>query len=160
MPDAPDVHDATAEERMRAVRSLEAEFGALIARFRRMLAENAERLSPGMLPGEYKVFATIARRTGVTLSALAEALTADKGQISRAVRRLEGLGLVERAPDPDDGRSQLLSPTVAGVERLAAARAPQEEALLRALDAWSIDDIHTLARLLHALTAEGAARAD
>ena len=50
---------------------------------------------------------------------------ADKGQICRTVRELEGLGLITRTPDPEDGRSSLLSP---------------------------IDDILTLTRLLHALT--------
>ena len=79
-----------------------------------------------MLPGAYKVFTTIVRRESVTLSALAEALMADKGQISRTVRELEELGLISRTPDPADGRSSLLSPTPEGLERLAAARAPQE----------------------------------
>lgn len=139
--------------RATAVRALEAEFGELISRVRRLLAENAERMSPGMLPGAYKVFTTIVRRERITLSSLAESLMADKGQVSRTVRELEHLGFIARTPDPDDGRSNLLSPTPLGLERLAAARAPQEDGLLSALDAWSIDDIHHLTRLLHALSA-------
>ncbi|WP_374315458.1 MarR family winged helix-turn-helix transcriptional regulator [Microbacterium sp.] len=145
--------DDTREARTEAVRALEAEFGELINRFRRVIAENAHRVSPGMLPGAYKVFTTIVRRESITLSALAETLAADKGQISRAVRELEQLGLIERTPDPDDGRSALLSPTPAGLERLAAARAPQERTLVDALEEWPIDDIRNLSRLLHALTA-------
>jgi DNA-binding MarR family transcriptional regulator len=141
------------EARTEAVRALEAEFGELISRVRRLLAENAQRVSPGMLPGAYKVFTTIVRRESITLSALAETLMADKGQISRAVRELEGLGLITRTPDPEDGRSSLLSPTPEGLERLAAARAPQESLLLDTLDSWSLDEIHSLTRLLHALTA-------
>jgi DNA-binding MarR family transcriptional regulator len=143
----------TREARTEAVRALEAEFGELISRMRRVLAENAQRVSPGMLPAAYKVFTTIVRRESVTLSALAETLMADKGQISRAVRELEQLGLIRRTPDPEDGRSSLLSPTPEGLERLAAARAPQESVLLDTLDAWSIDEIRNLSRLLHALTA-------
>ncbi|MGL4257622.1 MAG: MarR family winged helix-turn-helix transcriptional regulator [Microbacterium sp.] len=145
--------DDTREARTEAVRGLEAEFGELINRFRRVIAENAHRVSPGMLPGAYKVFTTIVRRESITLSALAETLAADKGQVSRAVRELEHLGLIERTPDPDDGRSALLSPTPAGLERLAAARAPQERTLVDALEEWPIDDIRNLSRLLHALTA-------
>jgi DNA-binding MarR family transcriptional regulator len=141
------------EARTEAVRALEAEFGELISRVRRLLSENAQRVSPGMLPGAYKVFTTIVRRESITLSALAETLMADKGQISRAVRELEGLGLITRTPDPEDGRSSLLSPTPEGLERLAAARAPQESLLLDTLDSWSLDEIHNLTRLLHALTA-------
>ena len=142
----------TLEARTEAVRALEAEFGDLINRIRGILAENANRLSPGMLPGAYKVFTTIVRRESVTLSALAEALMADKGQISRTVRELEELGLVARTPDPTDGRSSLISPTPDGLARLAMARGPQEHTLLERLDAWSIDEIHSLTRLLHALS--------
>jgi DNA-binding MarR family transcriptional regulator len=78
---------------------------------------------------------------------------ADKGQISRTVRELEQLGLIQRTPDPDDGRSSLLSPTAEGLQRLTAARAPQENALVDALEEWPLDDIRNLTRLLHALTA-------
>ena len=143
----------TREARTEAVRVLEAEFGELINRFRKIIGENAERVSPGMLPGAYKVFTTIVRRESITLSALAEALMADKGQISRTVRELEQLGLIERTPDPEDGRSSLLSPTAFGLERLAQARAPQEGTLLNALEEWPLEDIRNLSRLLHALTA-------
>ncbi|MGA7148985.1 MAG: MarR family transcriptional regulator [Microbacterium sp.] len=143
----------TREARTEAVRALEAEFGELITRFRKIIGENADRVSPGMLPGAYKVFTTIVRRESITLSALAEALMADKGQISRTVRELEQLGLIERTPDPEDGRSSLLSPTAFGLERLAQARAPQESTLLSALEEWPLDDIRNLSRLLHALTA-------
>jgi hypothetical protein len=58
-------------ERTDAVRALEAEFGALIHQLRRVIAENAQRVSPGMLPAAYKVFTTIVRREGMSLSALA-----------------------------------------------------------------------------------------
>ena len=145
--------DETREARTEAVRALEAEFGELINRFRKIITENANRVSPGMLPGAYKVFTTIVRREGITLSALAESLMSDKGQISRTVRELEHLGLIQRTPDPDDGRSSLLSPTAFGLERLAEARAPQESLLVDALQEWPVDDILNLTRLLHALTA-------
>ena len=75
----------------------------------------------------------------------------DKGQVSRTLRELEELGLVERSPDPRDGRSSLLRLTGLGTERLAAARLPQEGVLLQTLQDWSIDDIGNLSRLLHAL---------
>lgn len=143
----------TREARTDAVRALEAEFGELISRMRRVLADNAQRVSPGMLPGAYKVFTTIVRRESVTLSNLADSLMADKGQISRTVRELEELGLITRTPDPADGRSSLLSPTAEGLERLAVARAPQESVLLDTLEDWSVDEIRDLTRLLHALTA-------
>ncbi|WP_454132393.1 MarR family winged helix-turn-helix transcriptional regulator [Microbacterium lacticum] len=144
---------ASPESRADAVRALEAEFGELINQFRRIITDNAQRVSPGMLPGAYKVFTTIARRESVTQSALAEHLQVDKGQLSRTVRDLEALGLIERTPDPNDGRSSLLSPSERGRERLSAARLPQENLLQRVLADWDVDDIHNLTRLLHALAA-------
>ena len=145
-----DSHDL--EARTAAVRALEGEFSELLNQFRQIVAENAHRLSPGLLPGAYKVFTTIVRRERITLSALAESLMADKGQISRTVRELENLGLVVRTPDPTDGRSSLLSPTAEGLERLAAARHPRDSALADSLEDWDVADIERLAHLLHALT--------
>lgn len=139
------------EERGDAVRALEAEFGELITHFRRIVMENANRVSPGMLPGAYKTLTTIARHEQVTASALAERMLVDKGQVSRMIRELEGLGLIGRSPDPNDGRSFLLSLTPLGRERLAEARLPQQGLLLKALTGWSIADIEDLTRLLHAL---------
>lgn len=152
-PVAPASPDASpeAEERTTAIRALELEFSELFTHVRRLIAENAERLSPGMLPGAYKTFTTIVRRERLTLSALAEALHADKGQVSRTVRELEELRLVERTPDPADGRSSLLSATADGLERLHAVRAPGSNTLLSALEAWDLDDVRELTRLLHAL---------
>jgi DNA-binding MarR family transcriptional regulator len=139
------------ETRAAAVRALEAEFGELITHFRRLILENANRVSPGMLPGAYKALTTIARCEQVTASALAERMLMDKGQVSRTVRELEDLGLIERSPDPSDGRSSLLRLTTLGTERLAAARAPQEGMLMSTLHDWSLTDIGNLTRLLHAL---------
>ncbi len=142
---------AASSSRTDAVRELEAEFGELITRFQRVISEIANRVSLGLLPGAYKVFTTIARRDGVTLSTLADHLMMDKGQLSRTIRELESLGLISRAPDPADGRSSLLSATAEGRGRLEAARAPQQGLLLDAIVDWPLDDIHALTRLLHAL---------
>ena len=139
------------EARAAAVRALEAEFGELITHFRRLIMENAHRVSPGMLPGAYKALTTIARCEQVTASALAERMLMDKGQLSRTVRELEELELIERSPDPSDGRSSLLRLTPLGTERLAAARAPQEGMLMSTLHDWNLTDIGNLTRLLHAL---------
>ena len=56
----------TREARTQAVRALEGEFSALITQMRRILSENAERVSPGMMPGAYKVFTTIVRRERIS----------------------------------------------------------------------------------------------
>lgn len=140
-------------ERLTALTALESEFGELITHFRRTILANASRLSPGMLPGAYKTFTTIVRRQSSSASTLAEVLQMDKGQLSRTIRELEGLGLIRRDADPADRRSTLISPTAEGLERLDAARRPQEGAMLTALESWSVEDIAALTALLHRLTA-------
>ncbi|MCR2815221.1 MarR family winged helix-turn-helix transcriptional regulator [Microbacterium jiangjiandongii] len=144
--------EQTPGARAEAVRSLEAEFSELISRIRKIITENAHRVSPGMLPGAYKVFTSIVRCEPVTQAALAEQLALDKGQLSRTVRELEELGLVTRTPDPADRRSSRLSATPEGLARLTAARAPQQGTLHAVLEDWDLDDIRNLTRLLRALT--------
>ncbi len=140
------------EEHADAVRALEGELSRLLHRVRRIIAESAERVSPGMLPGTFRVFTTIAREEGMTLSGLAETLMADKGQMSRTVRELEELGFVARTPDPEDGRSSIITATPLGRDRLTTARTPQRDELRGLLASWPLDDVRTLNRLLHALT--------
>lgn len=159
-PAGPDVHPpddparlvADADpERAAAVEALEAEFSELITHFRRLVIRNANQVSPGLLPGAYKVFTTIARFERVSMSALAERMVIDKGQLSRAIRELEQLGLVERTPDPRDGRVSLISLTTHGKERLKAARVPQEGMLLHTVAGWRLEDVQNFTRLLHGL---------
>lgn len=145
------VAEDAVDERAAAVHALEGSFSELVTAFRRYLADAAERVSPGMLPGAFKVLSTVFRFGPITLSALAERLTADKGLLSRSVSELEGLGLVARTADPDDRRSRLIALTPLGEERLAEARAPHEGRLSTVLADWSVDDIRQLTTLLHAL---------
>lgn len=138
-------------ERAEAVQSLESSFSELMTAFRRYVADAAERVSPGMLPGTFKVLSTVFRFGPITLSALAERLSADKGLASRSVSELEELGLITRTADPSDRRSRLIAVTPLGAERLAEARAPHEGRLFTILESWSIADIRQFTTLVHAL---------
>lgn len=137
-------------DRAVAMQSLETSFSELFAQARRLFADFAERISPGMLPGSYRLFSTIARRGPVTASALADELLLDKGHVSRMLKELVSLGLVESQPDPDDRRSRRLSITPFGQERLDAAREPMHDQLSSGLAGWSTDEINSLTNLLHA----------
>jgi DNA-binding MarR family transcriptional regulator len=134
-----------------AVRVLEIEMSGLMARFRQAVRDSADCLSPGLHPGAYKAFVTIALRGPITSSALAELLLVDKSLLSRTVRTLEELELVERTPDPTDGRSSLLSATASGRERLDALRTDHRSPILDRLATWPMEDVQRLAVLLHAL---------
>ncbi|QEW03999.1 MarR family winged helix-turn-helix transcriptional regulator [Microbacterium lushaniae] len=158
-PDADPARAADGDERTDAINALEGSFSELVTVFRRLLAEAADTASPGMLPGTFKVLSAVNRLGPVTLSALAERLTADKGLTSRSVSELEGLGFVVRTPDPLDRRSRLIAVTPLGTERLAAARTPHSGRLTAALADWSVEDIRHAAVLLSAL-ATGRAPGD
>lgn len=146
------------ERRREAVRGLEGAIGGLLGEVRRLYAEMADSVNPGMLPGTYKVLSVIDRRGPVTASWLAENLSADKGQISRHISELEELGLVARSQDPDDGRIRVIAVTEEGVARLATARGPYESRLGDRLASWPVESIEQLVELLEALTSAAAPR--
>ncbi len=154
-----DVTASDAADRDAAVQALEGSFAELIGVFRRVITQTADAASPGMLPGTYKVLSALHRLGPTTLSTVAEHLSADKGLISRSISELEGLGFLERTPDPADRRSRLIALTPLGQERLEAARAPHSGRLAAALVDWSVDDIRHATSLLHAL-ASGTAPSD
>ena len=143
---------APTDARQVAVRGLERAFGQLMGEFRRLYVQAAESVSPGMLPGTYKVLSHIARVGSVTVSGIAERMAADKGQVSRAVTELEELGLVARTIDPADGRIKLITVTAEGERRLAAATLPYEGRLSEMLADWPIESIERFTELLGALT--------
>lgn len=142
---------STEDARDAAYSDLDSAFDEVATRFRRLLADAAEQVSPGMLPAAYKVFLTIARRDSITSSTLADLLDSDKGYVSRLVRDVEERGLVQRSPDPADRRAHLLTLTPAGRRAFDKARAPREKLIATALEEWALDDVRALARLLHAL---------
>lgn len=138
-------------ERERAVNALQGEMTTLFTQMQRMYADIASRFSPGMLPGTFKVFSIIAHHGPLTASAVSERMILDKSQVSRVVRELADLGLVERAPDPADGRSTLLSASAEGARRLGEVRGPDNLGLVQILEEWSVDEVDSLARLIRAI---------
>lgn len=142
--------------RERAARAIEAELSELVSRIRLYLRRTAESVSPGLTPANYKVLSIIARRGPITLSRLTEHFGVDKSLLSRAVRELESLEFIARTPDPEDRRSQLLTATAFGLERLDAARRSEENRLVGALSGWDVTDVERLAALLHALNSGDA----
>lgn len=83
-----------------------------------------EALTPhGLTIGQMGLLASLSRRQGIGISALAQRLSADASTISRLVRPLEQAGLLTIDPDPDDGRGRLVRLTEQGAERRRAAGA-------------------------------------
>ena len=60
---------------------------------------------------ELDVIRVVTLHPGITQSELCRRLIIDKGALARQVRSLENKGFIERKPNPEDGRSQLLFAT-------------------------------------------------
>ena len=73
--------------------------------------------------------------------------------MAQTVADLEGEGLVERRPDPDDGRRSLVLLTELGRETLAADRARREGWLAQEIERLAPDDQQTLARAVELMRA-------
>jgi DNA-binding MarR family transcriptional regulator len=85
-----------------------------------MEAFQRETLEPFELaPSDYAVLAAL-RRAGapyqLSPSKLYNDLERSSGGMTKMLKRLENLGFVQRAPDPDDGRSTLVVLTPEGID--------------------------------------------
>ncbi len=81
-------------------------------------------------------------------SDLAAELGLDLSTVSRHAQGLTQAGMVSRDPDPQDGRSLLLSLTQAGADHMSDAFRRREEAVAAATADWPAADVDTLRRLL------------
>jgi DNA-binding MarR family transcriptional regulator len=86
------------------------------------------------------------------VSAIADRLNLDGSTVTRQVTALQQDGLVERRPDPRDGRGTVIEPTETGLKQVDAVRAARRELYDRVLTGWSDDDRETLATMLSRLT--------
>ncbi|GIF26785.1 DNA-binding MarR family transcriptional regulator [Actinoplanes tereljensis] len=91
---------------------------------------------------------------------LAARTSLDPSTISRAVAALVAHGLVERLPDPHDGRASVLAVTPAGRVALADIADWLGRVLDRALSGWSAEEVAALtvalARFTHDIEASFA----
>jgi DNA-binding MarR family transcriptional regulator len=93
---------------------------------------------------------------GISISALAELARVRKQTMAQAVDQLEGLGYVERRPNPSDGRSRLLFLTERGASVKPvthATAASVEERWARLTSRTELEALR--ASLLHLLTELG-----
>jgi DNA-binding MarR family transcriptional regulator len=116
-----------------------------IVRTARVLRQDAAAES-GLSPTQTAVLATINREGPLTPSELAEIERVKRPTMTRTLACLEREGLIERTPDPTDGRSSLVAANDAGRERLARSRRRKSAYLARRLHKLDPDEVETLAR--------------
>ncbi|TMK53917.1 MAG: MarR family transcriptional regulator [Actinobacteria bacterium] len=107
--------------------ALRVSIGLLVRRLRQVQTEGELTLP------ETSALARLDRGGPATPSALAKLEQISPQSMGATLRALEARGLVERRPDPEDGRQVVISATEAGLQALRNRRNARTEALAQAL---------------------------
>jgi DNA-binding MarR family transcriptional regulator len=100
-----------------------------------------------MDPGSLWLLKTLAFAP-LRVTELAASANLDPSTVSRQVAHLDRAGLIERTPDPADGRAHRLELTVQGRARLDEALERRRALLSRSLRGWDPADVERLGQLL------------
>ena len=117
-----------------------------VVRTARRLRQEAASEASGLTPTSTAALATIERHGPLTPSELADIERVKRPTITRTLGCLEREGLIDRTPDPDDGRSNLISLNAAGRERLRRLRGRKNAYLARRMRDLPAEDVATLER--------------
>jgi DNA-binding MarR family transcriptional regulator len=117
-----------------------------IVRTARRLRQEAAAETSGLTPTSVAALATIERHGPLTPSEIAEIERVKRPTITRTLGCLEREGLIDRAPDPADGRSSLVSVNGAGRERLRRLRGRKNAYLARRMKEMTSEEVETLER--------------
>lgn len=127
----------------------------IIGRLRRRILSAAE--TEDITLGQSSVLAHLTGSPGITVSELAAAEGVRHQSMTATIAALAALGLVERRPDPSDGRRQLVSLTGEGHRRVEEGRQLRGEWLTGRLRECCTEDerqlviaaMSVLERLIH-----------
>lgn len=107
---------------------------------RRLRQEAGSTLTPTALA----TLASIERNSPVTPTRLAEIERVKRPTVTRVISHLTEMGMIDRIPDPEDGRSCRLEITDAGADYLDEQRSRKSAYLTHLLDSLPADQVETL----------------
>ncbi|HET7684172.1 MAG TPA: MarR family transcriptional regulator [Marmoricola sp.] len=134
--------------RVEMLRGLEHEIGILLRRVRKVIGERAYLVHPELNTSAYFLLGTLTEFGPRRASELADLFQLDKGAVSRVVHQLMELELVERTPDPEDGRASILRVTEVGRQRMAEVSELRRRQLSDKLGEWDDADLDQLVAYL------------
>ncbi len=135
-------------DRQTSVRRIESEVGVLIKRVRRVIAERAQEVHESLHPSTFLLLTHLADHGPLRASAIVGHFAMDKASVSRQVQHLLDLGLVDRTPDPEDGRATLLSVSSDARRRLEDVAAHRRQLLDQRLGDWDDAELADFAEVL------------
>jgi len=133
---------------------LEQVFPAMYRRLRNLLMEYGHDIHPDLDSAGYLLLIQIRHRGPIRAAQMAEQSNLDKSAISRQVRLLLNLKLIERLPDPNDSRAYLLVATEEGTRRIDQLQVSR----LRRLQATFPHLTQLLEAVVDTLTEDGSVR--
>ena len=138
------------------------EFDELLFRFARAIGSQAESdgEEQSLSPPQYMVLRALQRTGPMRVSDVAAHLGVTNPAASMLLQVMTEQGLVEREPDPTDGRATLLSLSPAGSTRVAEAEETRRRFMKRVTSRLSADDLRTMIRGLNELADAIAAETD
>lgn len=114
---------------------------------RRLRQETMGREEAGVLtPTLMAALATVKRCGPMTPSEVADAEAVKRPTATRVLAKLEEIGLIERTPDPADGRSSLVAVTGRGHEYIVRASGRKDALLAKKMAELPRQDVATLER--------------
>lgn len=134
-----------------ALGDLQAHLNLIFARTRSLWKESAARVHPELQVGGYKLLTFIDRAGTANAHELAERFEMDKSVISRQVRMLEELELLESHPDERDGRLRVLTATAPACAALAEVRREYGTRLRAVVDQLTPDEVQAASKVFRLL---------
>jgi DNA-binding MarR family transcriptional regulator len=104
--------------------------------------------------GSFWLLKALAASGPLRVTDLAVCANLDASTVSRHVAQLHSAGLIERTPDPLDGRAQRVKLSDAGTARFDAALRSRRDLLEKSLESWTRRDLEELERLLTRFAAD------